>query len=865
MALNDLWIAGTDPDQIYRRVNGVWEAGIAGPSGQTIVTGIAFDAAGDLWICGGEPDQIYRRVNGVWEAGIAGPSGQTIIAGIAFDAAGDLWIAGSVPDQIYRRVNGVWEAGIAGPSGQTIIAGIAFDAAGDLWIAGGEPDQIYRRVNGVWEAGIAGPSGQTAITDIAFDAAGDLWIAGSVPDQIYRRVNGVWEAGIAGPPGQIAITGIAFALTGSAPAFADNTGDAISGTVGTAIANVVVPEASGTPAPTYAVVGSLPAGVSFDTDDPPDNAAGVLEFDEDDIEVGSGTITIRATNSEGTADWTVDYSFVAAEVVADPGTTAAGTPEAELSAGVRTSLTLADIEIPSGRVLVGTGSLIQVGASGDVFNLTDATVVAGEDPPDVGTEAPTRIYVTANPQLRISTGGGGDIEDEWTSGGAYENHQIHVQTSLTNVVSDGSEDVDPQRSTSARLLLGTNADPQGLLDDVAALANGDRVLWFLSEPEVSETPVDANPGTVEAGAPDAALTATPTLDPVSADLGTSAAGAPEAEASATPTLDPVLADPGAIEAGAPQAALTATVVSATSVAVDPGAVAAGNPEAALTATVLLGDITLADIAIPSGRVLVGEASLITVGASGDIYNTSDATVSDGADPPNLGAANLNATRIYVTPNPQLRISEDGAGNIETIFSAGGAQEDYQFHIQTSPTDVLSYGSGDIHSGRSTGARLLVGADGDPDGLLDDIAAIANGDRVIWFLSEPQSGDHVTVDPGTTAGGDPETGLSATPRTDPGSNVFDLGSEFDDTPWEGAVLVAPRYIENGATAYLRRIGQNLAPASRFVCPLHRTVIRRWRGPEFTTAVKEYVSAFTFTDGADASVVLPGPDNDTNSFF
>ena len=107
-----------------------------------------------------------------------------------------------------------------------------FDAAGDLWIAGGEPDQIYRRVNGVWEAGIAGPSGQTAITDIAFDAAGDLWIAGSVPDQIYRRVNGVWEAGIAGPPGQIAITGIAFALTGSAPAFADNTGDAISGTVG---------------------------------------------------------------------------------------------------------------------------------------------------------------------------------------------------------------------------------------------------------------------------------------------------------------------------------------------------------------------------------------------------------------------------------------------------------------------------------------------------------------------------------------------------------------------------------------------------------------------------------------------------------
>ncbi len=90
-----------------------------------------------------------------------------------------------------------------------------------------------------------------------------------------------------------------------APVFADDTGDEISGTVGQAIADVTVPEATGMPAPTYAAVGDLPAGVSFDPD------TREISFDEDAIEVGSGTITVRATNSEGDDDWTVDYAFTA--------------------------------------------------------------------------------------------------------------------------------------------------------------------------------------------------------------------------------------------------------------------------------------------------------------------------------------------------------------------------------------------------------------------------------------------------------------------------------------------------------------------------------------------------------------------------
>ena len=90
----------------------------------------------------------------------------------------------------------------------------------------------------------------------------------------------------------------------TAPAFADDTGDAQTWTVGTAIASITVPTATGNPTPTYAAVGALPAGVTFD------NATRVIAGTP--TAAGSGTITIRATNSEGDADWTVDYTTNAA-------------------------------------------------------------------------------------------------------------------------------------------------------------------------------------------------------------------------------------------------------------------------------------------------------------------------------------------------------------------------------------------------------------------------------------------------------------------------------------------------------------------------------------------------------------------------
>ena len=87
----------------------------------------------------------------------------------------------------------------------------------------------------------------------------------------------------------------------SAPSFSDDTGDAQTWSIGNTISNVIVPVASGTPTPAYALVGSLPSGLTFN--------ASTRTFSGTPTSVGSGTITVRATNSEGSADWTVAYTI----------------------------------------------------------------------------------------------------------------------------------------------------------------------------------------------------------------------------------------------------------------------------------------------------------------------------------------------------------------------------------------------------------------------------------------------------------------------------------------------------------------------------------------------------------------------------
>ena len=90
------------------------------------------------------------------------------------------------------------------------------------------------------------------------------------------------------------------ALSTAEPEFADNTGNAQTWAAGTAI-TITVPSATGTPTPTYAAVGTLPTGISFNT--------GTRVISGTPETVASGTIRIRATNSQGSDDWTVAYTI----------------------------------------------------------------------------------------------------------------------------------------------------------------------------------------------------------------------------------------------------------------------------------------------------------------------------------------------------------------------------------------------------------------------------------------------------------------------------------------------------------------------------------------------------------------------------
>ena len=90
----------------------------------------------------------------------------------------------------------------------------------------------------------------------------------------------------------------------SAPSFAGSTGDAQNWTENQAITPITVPTASGAPAPTYVVVGTLPAGIQFNSTNRVISGTPTVS--------DSGTITIRATNSEGFDDWTVAYTTTAA-------------------------------------------------------------------------------------------------------------------------------------------------------------------------------------------------------------------------------------------------------------------------------------------------------------------------------------------------------------------------------------------------------------------------------------------------------------------------------------------------------------------------------------------------------------------------
>ena len=85
-----------------------------------------------------------------------------------------------------------------------------------------------------------------------------------------------------------------------APFWSETTGTTATLAVGTAITDLVIPEANGTPAPTYSIEGDLPFGLSFD--------ANTRTISGTPLVSGTFAIDVRATNTEDVADWRVTYT-----------------------------------------------------------------------------------------------------------------------------------------------------------------------------------------------------------------------------------------------------------------------------------------------------------------------------------------------------------------------------------------------------------------------------------------------------------------------------------------------------------------------------------------------------------------------------
>ena len=85
----------------------------------------------------------------------------------------------------------------------------------------------------------------------------------------------------------------------SEPHYLDDDGDDQTWNPNVAIPPITVPTASGFPVPTYEALG-LPDGVTYDSN--------TRVISGTPTRLGAGVIIIRATNSEGSADWTLSYS-----------------------------------------------------------------------------------------------------------------------------------------------------------------------------------------------------------------------------------------------------------------------------------------------------------------------------------------------------------------------------------------------------------------------------------------------------------------------------------------------------------------------------------------------------------------------------
>ena len=152
-------------------------------------------------------------------------------------------------------------------------------------------------------------------------------------------------------------------ITNTTPAFADDTGDDQTWVVGNSITSITVPAASGTPTPNYSVIGSLPPGITFNSN--------TRVISGTPTSTGSGTITINAANSEGSDTWTLNYTIQAAVTAPDTPTTPT------ISGITKTQATLAWIAPYNGGSPITSYTLQwRLGTSGSFTTISNITTTS---------------------------------------------------------------------------------------------------------------------------------------------------------------------------------------------------------------------------------------------------------------------------------------------------------------------------------------------------------------------------------------------------------------------------------------------------------------------------------------------------------
>ena len=577
-------------------------------------------------------------------------------------------------------------------------------------------------------------------------------------------------------------------VSATAPSFTDPTGDAQTWTQNEAIAAVTFPLASGTPTPTYAVVGSLPPGIAINY------AFRIIAGTP--TTAGSGTITIRATNSEGAADWTVDYTTASAIAAVDHAVDAGPVswvfdvpqPTVTRTAAIPL-LMLADL--PTAGLDVVTGALLVASAPGTaVNNLYADSDRGGSDSPldgELGLSS-TETVISRIRRLEATMFVINDNDNPnslalntyFGAGGDGNDLTLYLQTVSDGLVSFAvSDQLDTSGGNFARFILP--ADAQTLLDNIDT---GDRWIFALARPATAAVAHTVDAGTVAwtFDVPQPTVTRTPAAIDHMVDAGavswTFNVPEPTVTRTAGPVAHTVDAGPVSWNFDVPEPTVTRTPPGSVAHAVDAGNVLWTFDIPQPTVTRTPATLTLADFTLPAGLTTPDVLALFTAEAPTDVYVDSN---RGGSQTPDAGELGVGVDQVLIT---RIRILLNGAQialnssdvpvvlDLGAYFGIANTESDWTLIIQTaggqaSTRQLASLGSVFAQFDFSDASDVaLINAIGAGDSVIVAIAAMAyvpvdhtvDAGPVSWTFDVPEptvthtsvSGVDHTVDAGAVS-------------------------------------------------------------------------------------------------------------------